>query len=228
MKLKMASWSSKHRFSAKLDNVIGEVKEELCVERASRQQLEERVAQLEQQNVRNQAASTAKEFEDEHVDKSVVVVGGFGDKVLEDAEALVQEMMVGIAGLKGVDMIDVEQPLALANFDTPASPLKFIRSQKKNHIIQTNKLRAAENRSKTERIRCKIVSKLKKYMIELGGFQARDVVTSYKMFKVNARVSGKILPVAAVTEACELIWFNDTVPTVQVREALDSFVQELE
>ena len=217
-----------HRFGAKLDNVIGEVKEELCVERASRQQLEERVAQLEQQNVRNQAASTAKEFEDEHVDKSVVVVGGFGDKVLEDAEALVQEMMVGIAGFKGVDMIDVEQPLALANFDTPASALKFIRSQKKNHIIQTNKLWAAENRSKTERIRCKIVSKLKKYMIELGGFQARDVVTSYKMFEVNARVSGKILPVAAVTEACELIWFNDTVPTVQVREALDSFVQELE
>ena len=159
------------------------------MERASRQQLEERAAQLEQQNVRNQAASTAKEFEDGHVDKSVVVVvGAFGNKVLEDAEALVQEMMVGIAGLKGVDMINVEQPFAVANFDTPASALKFIRSPPKNHIIQTNKLWAAENRSKTERIRCKIVSKLKKYMIELGGFQARDVVTSYKMFKVNARV----------------------------------------
>eukprot|EP00434_Breviolum_minutum_P016777 symbB.v1.2.014798.t1/scaffold1089.1/size139057/10 len=217
-----------HRFSTKLDNAIEEVKQELCVERASRQQLEERVAQLEQQHVREQAAPTAPMFEDEDVDKSVVVVGGFGDRALEDAEALVQQMMVGIAGFKKVDMINVEQPIALATFDTPASALKFIRTQKKNHIIHTNKLWAAENRSKTERTRGKIVSKLKKYMIELGGFQARDVITSYKLFRVNVRVSGKILPVATVTEACEMIWCNDAVPTVQVREALDSFVRELE
>ena len=38
----------------------------------------------------------------------------------------------------------------------------------------------------------------------------------------------KKLPVATVTEACEVIWCNDAVPTVQVREALDSFVRELE
>ena len=99
-----------HRFSAKLDNAIGEVKEELCVEKASRQRLEGRVAQLEQQHVREQAASTAQLFEDEDVDKSVVVVGGFGDQALEDAEMLVQQMMVGIAGFKEVDMVNVEQP----------------------------------------------------------------------------------------------------------------------
>ena len=39
-------------------------------------------------------------FEDEDVDKSVVVVGGFSDQALEDAEVLVQQMMVGIAGFK--------------------------------------------------------------------------------------------------------------------------------
>ena len=44
-----------HRFSTNADNAIGEVKEDLYVERAPRQQLEERVAQLEQQNVRDQA-----------------------------------------------------------------------------------------------------------------------------------------------------------------------------
>ena len=60
-----------HRFSAKLDNAIGEVKEELCVERASRQQLEERVAKLEQQHVREQTASTAQMFEDEDVTKNL-------------------------------------------------------------------------------------------------------------------------------------------------------------
>ena len=65
------------------------------------------------------------------MEKSLVVVGGFDDRALEDAEALVQQMMVGIAGFKGLNMIDVEQLLVLlilSNFDTPASALKIIRS----------------------------------------------------------------------------------------------------
>ena len=32
---------------------------------------------------------------------------------------------------------------------------------------------------------------------------------------------------ATVTEACEVVWCNEEVATMQVREALDSFVQEL-
>ena len=199
------------------------------------------------------------------MDKSLVVVGGFDDRALEDAEALVQQMMVGIAGFKGLNMIDVEQLLALlilSNFDTPASALMFfvfflspgpfsrrcawsspptrirwqaygsgqpgfasghppgVRVARGCHrrrwhhgraaevhpfpknMIYINKFWAAENRSKTKRVRCKIVSKLKRNMIELRGFQACDVVTHKKLFKVNAFVSGENLP----------IWFNDTVP----------------
>ena len=40
----------------------------------------------------------------EHIDKSVVVVGGFKEKTVEEAEALVQQMMVGIASYKSVEM----------------------------------------------------------------------------------------------------------------------------
>ena len=58
---------------AKLHNATGEVNEELCVETVSRQKFEGGVAQLEQRNVRDQAASTLKKFEDEDLDKSVVV-----------------------------------------------------------------------------------------------------------------------------------------------------------
>ena len=96
----------------------------------------------------------------------------FADDILlfaRTAEALVQEMMVGIKGYQDVDMIDVEPPLALARFDSPGEAMKFIRSQKKNATVQTNQLWASENRSRTERSRCKIVSKIKKYLIELGG-----------------------------------------------------------
>eukprot|EP00434_Breviolum_minutum_P015816 symbB.v1.2.013933.t1/scaffold996.1/size145880/14 len=200
--IKNSMLEMEHRFSAKLDNAMGEVKEELCVERASRQQLEERVAKLEQQHVREQAASTAQMFEDEDVDKSVVVVGGFGDQALEDAEALVQQMMVGIAGFKEVDMVNVEQPIALATFDTPASALKFIRTQKKNHIIQTNKLWAAENRSKTERTRCKIVSKLKKYLVDFKHVMLSPVTNCSRPAK-NRRFTSPLHEMDGDEEAAE-------------------------
>ena len=151
------------RFSAKLSTAMGEIREELGAEKVARQQLEERLSHLEQQNMGEQGKHAPQNFEDEDVDKSVVVVGGFVEKSLADAEALVQEMMVGIKGYKDVDMIDVEPPLALARFDSPGEAMKFIRSQKKNATVQTNQLWASENRSRTERSRCKIVRKIKKY-----------------------------------------------------------------
>ena len=95
---------------------MGEFREELGAEKVARQQLEERLSHLEQQNMGEQGKHGPHNFEDEDVDKSVVVVGGFVEKSLADAEALVQEMMVGIKGYKDVDMIDVEPPLALARF----------------------------------------------------------------------------------------------------------------
>ena len=67
----------------------------------------------------------------EHIDKSVVVVGGFNEKTVQEAEALVQQMMVGIASYTSVEMIDGESPLGLATFDSPMQAMKFIRSQKK-------------------------------------------------------------------------------------------------
>ena len=59
-------------------------------------------------------------------------MGGFNEKAVEEAKALVQQMMVGIAGYKSVEMIDAESPLGLATFDSPMQAMKFIRCQKKN------------------------------------------------------------------------------------------------
>ena len=137
------------RFSAKLSTAMGEIREELGAEKVARQQLEERLSHLEQQNMGEQGKHAPQNFEDEDVDKSVVVVGGFVEKSLADAEALVQEIMVGIKGYKDVDMIDVEPPLALACFDSPGEAMKFIRSQKKNATVQTPALgirKSIENR----------------------------------------------------------------------------------
>ena len=57
------------------------VNEELFLETVSRQQFEGRAAQLDQRNVRDQAASTLKKFEDEDLDKSVVVARSWKEGV---------------------------------------------------------------------------------------------------------------------------------------------------
>ena len=79
--------------------------------------------------------------------------------------------MVGLQRYKDVDMIDVEPPLALSPFDSPGrgQAMKFIRSQKKNATVQTSHFWALENRSRTEKSRCKTVRKTKGYLIERGG-----------------------------------------------------------
>ena len=216
------------RFTTRLTTAMGEIREELGAERAARQQLEERLSHLEQGNLSEQTKHAPQNFEDEDVDKSVVVVGGFVEKSLADAEALVQEMMVGIGGYQGVDMIDVEPPLALARFDSPGQAMKFIRSQKKHATVQTNQLWASENRSRTERSRCKVVSKIKKYLIELGGIAPVNVIASYKSFRVVVRHNSKLIPVAHVAVPLEVAWLEDSIVNVEVREAMETFLQDLE
>ena len=92
----------------------------------------------------------------------------------------------------------------------------------------SNKLWAAENRSKNERGRCKILSKAKKFMIELGGHSPNDVVVSYKMFRVITKVNGKLIPTARVSEHLVVEWLSDSVPDANVREALDGFIGDME
>ena len=51
---------------------------------------------------------------------------------------------------------------------------------------------------------------------------------NYKLFKVSARVSAGNLVVASVDENCELSWLHDNVPGAPVREAVGSFMEEME
>ena len=117
-------------------------------------------------------------------------------------------------------------PIALATFDSPMHALKFFRNQRKHPTMMSNKLWAAENRSKNERNRCKILSKAKKFM--MGGHSPKDVVVSYKMFRVITRVNGKLIPTASVSEDLVVEWLNEAVPDTSVREALDGFIADME
>ena len=186
--------------------------------------LEERVRQLEEQP----RAAKMPSHADDEVDKSVVVIGGFADDMLEQAEEMVRDLLAHVGGFKDVEIVGANSNIALATFDSPMHALKFVRNQRKHPTMMSNKLWAAENRSKNERDRCKILSKAKKFMIELGGHSPKDVVVSYKMFRVITKVNGKLIPTASVSEDLVVEWLSDSVPDANVREALDGFIGDME
>ena len=163
--------------------------------------LEERIARLEKESALKEGKfSQNGNHEAEDVDKAVAVVGGFVDKTLEEVETLVEEMMRGVQGYKDMEIVDINPPPALATSDAPMQAMKFIRSrgQKRNPTVQTNKLWVSENRSKMERMRCKSLSKLKKFLIELGDFESANIIVNYKKFTAMARIDGKLAAFANV------------------------------
>ena len=216
-----------HRFTKQLDRAIGDMKEEMKVETTARQQLEERILHLEQ-NLSKQSNSTTDAGNEGEVDKAVAVVGGFVDKAIEEVESLVAEMMRGVHGYKEVEIIDITPPLALATFDTPVQAMKYTRAQKRNATVQTNTLWVSENRSKSERMRCKAVSKLKKILIELGEFEPSNIIVNYKSFKVMARISSKLVPVANVTADLDVEWLDNNIVNEEVSGAMTNFMSDLE
>ncbi len=99
----------------------------------------------------------------EEGEKSIAVVGGFGDKAVEEAEELLRELLAHVDGFHEVTMVDRNTVVGLAQFHSSVQAMQFVRSQKKNEQIQKAKLWASESRSKLERNRSKAVSKLKTF-----------------------------------------------------------------
>ena len=212
------------RLAQKLEENFGQLKTEINAERAARQVLEERVRQLE----KHPPTATHGSNSEEEVDKNIAIVGGFADKTIEEAEHLVREMMTHVHGFEDVAMTSSSPAIALVHFQSPAQSMKFIRGQKNNMHVQTNKLWVAENRSLEERRRCKIASKMKKFLIELGEYDPKNVVVNYKIFKVMVRVNGKLMPMAQISGDGEVEWLDHNLGNDAVKEALDNFITELE
>ena len=147
--IKNGMMEMEQRFANKLGSAIHGIKEDLAAEKAARQQLEDRISHLEQHRSTRSVNGNVHENDDvEDVNKSVVVIGGFIEKALEEAEAMVQQMMIGKSGYKDVEMIDSTPPIALSTFESPMQAMKFIRTQRRNAIIQTNKLWASHRPGK--------------------------------------------------------------------------------
>eukprot|EP00435_Cladocopium_sp_Y103_P072715 s777_g41.t1 len=116
--------------------------------------------------------------EEEVIDKSMVVVGDFSDKSMEEVEVMVGDLMKHVHGFQEVRVTTNDPPIAFAHFETRVQAMKFIRGQKANAEMQRHKLWASENRSSQERFRCKAVSKLKKFLTEVEAYDPKDVVVN--------------------------------------------------
>ena len=180
----------KWHLSGRINRALHEVRTEVAHEGDARRLLEERVRQLEE---RPRATDVCGNVE-ETVDISVVVIGGFAENALQQIEDMVHEMLANVNGLKDVEVAGSNSNIALATFDSSMNAMKFIGSQRKHPVMMSAQFWAAENRSRDGKNRCTVLSKIDKPMIELGDHSAKDVVVSYKSFRVITRVNGKLVP----------------------------------
>lgn len=86
----------------------------------------------------------------------------------------------------------------------------------------------AQNKSRTERNRSKVVSTLKIFLTQLGEYAPQDVVVNYKTFKVMVRDGGKMVPVAVVSSLLDVKWLDDNPTSEAVKEALTEVIADLE
>ena len=107
------------------------------------------------------------------------------------------EVLTGVDGFQEID--DATPNVVLARFATSLKALKFVRAQKRHTTFQEAKLWAAENRPREARLRGKIASKIKIYLIEVDGHEPKSVLVNYKTFVVSARMAGKVKPLKLAT-----------------------------
>ena len=170
------------RAAKKMKGSFGQLNVQLDAERGALQMLEESVRQLEKYPPITARGSSCEE----EVDKNIAITGGFARKTIQAAERLVREMMTHANGSGDVSMISSSPTVALVHCQSPTQSMKFIRGQKKDMHIQSNKFWVAETRSLEERRCCKVASKMMKFLIELGEYDPNNVAVKYTMCKVMA------------------------------------------
>ena len=129
--------------------------------------------------------------------------------------------MVGIASYKSMEMIDAESPFGLATFHNAGNEILHQVSEEKWYDPHEQSV-DSENRSRTERVRCKIVSKIKQFLIEVQGRTPVNIIASYKK-----RDPGKLVPAAFVGRNLGLEWLDASSVVDGVRKAMGAFIQDL-
>ena len=207
--------------SSRFDASFTRLQDELHRETTARKELEQRVARLE--------ATPQPSTQSEDVDKTVAVIGGFGEKDANQTESFLKEILAETDGLVDVYATSPDPVVAFAQFTTQEKVLKFVRAQKTHVGMRQHKLWAAENKPASERKRGKILSKIKKFAIELDSIEPRNIVVNYRRCKVSVRHGGQLVHAAFVAEDGAVEWAVRNCPvSEQVRDAIMDFAEDLE
>ena len=97
------------RLTNKMDDQFIQMKQDLEQERSARTMLEERVAQLESKQATKENTNDVTDA----VDKSIAVIGGFGETTVEEAEKLAHDLLKHVHGFHEVSMADGNSIVAL-------------------------------------------------------------------------------------------------------------------
>ena len=154
----------------------------------------------------------------EQVDKSIAVIWGLGDRSVEQAEALLQELLENVAGFRELHMTE-SQPALLAHFQSSALAMRFIRTQKRHRGLQSA--------SRSKRYCMKVVSNLKKCLVEIGGHAATDLIASYPFCRIVVRENSKQIPLALIKPDLGIEWLHDEIATQPIRKALQEFIVDM-
>ena len=125
-----------NRIANKMHEQIGKMQQAMEEEKKARLLLETRLQILEQKE--NLKSSPGHDTEE--VDRSIAVVGGFGEKTVEEEEEeSLRELFAHVDGFHEVNMVDSNTMVGFAQFHSPVQAMKFVRSQKKNEQIPVRK-----------------------------------------------------------------------------------------
>ena len=193
----------------------------------SREKLEHRLGILEEV-VKVKHGGGGHEQVEPDVDKSVVVVGGFGEMDADAAEKYVEDAFDDAGGVELVFVTSPEPVVAFVRFESDTAATKFLRRQRRNQKFKDSGLWASENRSVEERRRVKVISKIKKFTIENENYEAKAVVVNYKSFKVHVRVGRKLVHWADVMDDATVQWTEGEHSAGEaLRGAVEEVVEEL-
>ena len=95
--------------------------------------------------------------------------------------------------------------------------------------MKDHKLWASQNRSPLERRKCKLVSKMKRMLIEHVGYEPESVIVSYKWFQVLARGQKRFHNVATLLADGSIQWAeSDGIVSEEMNAGMAEFEASLE
>jgi hypothetical protein len=195
---------------SKIEATAQQLRQELRDEKQARQQeIQELTARMERLEAKFSAGggSAPTVRVTSHVDdERLAVVGGFPPAPKPRAVKLVSDALDEVPGVEEVFATQPLPKVVFARFRTAEQMQSFIRSQKSQAAFRDANLWASKNRSPSERIRGRALGKVKRMLIEVGGFSAADVIIDWRAGAVHV-VRGDTAPkVAAVDEDGSLEW----------------------